>query len=64
MQDKRAVSLENLKREAEKKGLNFIVEKNIFKTVKLAEDLAQKDGVVVFFGSLYFISEIRKFFIF
>lgn len=63
MKDKRAVSLENLKREAEKKDLNFIVEKNIFKTVKLAEELAQKDGVIVFFGSLYFISEIRKFFI-
>lgn len=63
MQDKRAVGLNYLAKTAEKIGLNFVVKENFSSAVKLAESLAKKNGVVVFFGSLYFTSEIRKFFI-
>lgn len=62
MQDERAVDIELLEKKAKDLNLNFSVSSSFKEAVYLAESLANKDGMVVIFGSLYFAAQVRKLF--
>lgn len=60
MCDDGVAAVENLQKYAKFYDLNFVVEKNFVNALKIAENFATKQGVVVVFGSLYFVSQVRK----
>ncbi|MCR5784930.1 MAG: bifunctional folylpolyglutamate synthase/dihydrofolate synthase [Eubacterium sp.] len=58
----RALLAENLKKEAEKYTDKVTASESIDKAVKMAEEKAKPDGVIIAFGSLSYLSEIKKYF--
>ncbi len=56
----KAIETKILKEECSKLGINFVVEDDVFKAIKMAEGFVEEKGVVVAFGSLYFVGQVRK----
>ena len=55
----RKLSAEDLGKKIEKYGKEVIVEKDINKAILKAVEIAEKDDMIVFGGSLYLIGEVR-----
>lgn len=56
----RKMEAENLAKEVEKVNDNIIIEKDIRKAIEKSLNIANKDDLIVFAGSIYLIGDVRK----
>ena len=56
----RKMAAEELAEKVEKYNENITIEKNIEKAIDKAFEIAEKDDLILFSGSLYLIGDIRK----
>lgn len=60
MNEPGVVKVEQLQNLAQTYNLNFVTEKNYNKALNIADTLATSKGLILVFGSLYFVSQVRN----